>query len=199
LPGADTFPGLEKFFLGVASHEICHTRQIVDIARRIDALRAKGELPAALDDDIVQQTFGADPEYAAAFRRECDAMRRAVFTRDDAERRRLARAALALARERRGKYFTGPRAIFSEVEDLFVVMEGVAEGCQYRLALDESLAGTSAEQVYRDLLGREAPWVQEHGLLVLLLIDHFVEEWPSRFLTADFPSPFAVLEEALRE
>jgi len=195
LPGAAKFPGLEEFFLGVASHEICHTRQLADVARRVTQLRAKGSLPKSLDDDIVQLTFKDDAGYRAHFDREREILTRAVMENDPARSRALTREALAAARERRTKFFAADKAILAEMEDMFVVMEGVAEWCQYRLAREKA-PGKSPGEVYRDILGRNSPWVQEHGLLVFLLIDRFAPGWQKQFLSADFPSPFSVLEQA---
>ena len=40
-------------------------------------------------------------------------------------------------------------------------------------------------------------WSQQEGLVLFLLIDRLVPNWQSRFLSPNFPSPFAVLREAL--
>jgi hypothetical protein len=47
------------------------------------------------------------------------------------------------------------------------------------------------------LLSRNTDWVQEEGLVLFVLIDRFVPDWQSRFLAPGFPSPFAVLRDAV--
>jgi hypothetical protein len=42
-------------------------------------------------------------------------------------------------------------------------------------------------------------WVQEEGFALFVLIDRLVPNWQARLLAADFPSPFAVLGEAVEK
>ena len=70
----------------------------------------------------------------------------------------------------------------------------------YQVARDHAPAGEDWRQTAISLSeGTAALWSQEEGFGLLLLIDRLVPGWQARFLAPDFPSPFAVLREAIRK
>ena len=196
LPGAAKFPRLDEFLLGVASHEITHTRQIVDVAKRLDRAQKAGLLPAEIDDDVIEHTFRTDTAYAERHRAEVGLLYEAVFARDPQRSKALIREALAKAEKRRERFFRGERHSLREAEEVFVVMEGFAEWCQLQV-LREAEPELSYEAAVHKLRGNDVPWVQDYGLALFVLIDRHVPGWPALFLKPDFPSPFSVLGNAI--
>jgi hypothetical protein len=195
--GGDRARRLEPLFIGLAAHELAHTRQLVDVMRRIRMLREKHDVPIGIDDNFIQQKYAADPEYARAFLEEEDRFFRAVMEETDRDAsRRLLLEALALADRRRGQFFAGPSAVHAELESIFLVMEGVGEWVRFQLRR-QSTPASSWQQTLTETIGDSGAWSQRHGLALFLLIDRFVPDWQRRFLAPDFPSPFVVLREAL--
>lgn len=200
LPGADTLANPEGFFAAVAVHEIVHTRHLGDVMRRITALRERHSIPPGITDNVVQETFGAVPEYAAIYAKERDALFQAagdLETRPESSRR-LILEALPLAGQRRATFFTGDRAAFGDLDDIFLVMEGVAVWAQFQALRAQAPKDETWQATAMALLSRNSDWVQEEGLVLFVLIDRFVPGWQARFLAPGFPSPFAVLREAVR-
>ena len=192
-PGAAAEPRLPEIILGVVSHEIVHTRQLVDVGRRVETLRARHPLPEKLHDDVVEERFGARPGFAEAWERETALFYEAASERDPQRRDELVRAALALAGERRARHFVAQERVYAEVEDLFLDMEGVAVWVAWRLAHPErvpSAAELAAERAHNT-------WSQDAGLALFLLVDALVPGWQRRVLGPELAAPFALLAEAL--
>ena len=199
LPDADTLADPDGFFAAVAVHEIVHTRHLGDVMRRITALRERHPIPAGITDNVIQETFGHAAGYAATYAKERDAFFQAagdLETRPEASRRAI-REALALAEQRRATFFTGDRAVFADLDDIFLVMEGVAVWAQLQALRAQAPRDETWQATAMALLSRNTDWVQEEGLVLFVLIDRFVPDWQSRFLTAGFPSPFAALRGAM--
>ena len=177
--GAD--PRLDALLRAVFAHEMAHTLQAGGIGRRLDALQRQFELPDDLDDNIVQKRFGDRPGFRDAYERERDLLYRAS-REPDAERRRLLVADAAAAMEsRRARYFSGGDAVYAELEDLFLWMEGLGQWTAYRVAAAEgpgdaeALAFTRRDGKY---------WSQDEGLALFLVIDAMVPDWRSDVLEA---------------
>lgn len=190
-------PRLEDRLLGVVSHEILHTRQLPDLVRQVGRLRDKVNLPAPLDDNVVERVFRSNPDFRAAFVDERDRLFEAVFTADDGLARNLARGALGLMTERRARFFSGPDEVFARLEELFLNLEGVAEWVRFQVYRARGCCGSTTADIVQFMRGRDNEWVQDEGLALLLLIDRWVPNWPGRLLSPDLPSPAQVLRDAL--
>ncbi len=190
-------PAIEEFFLGVLAHEMVHTAQLSDISGRVRALAARWTLPKNLNDDIIQQHFDTVPEFRRSVEQEMDLLYRAAVAPDDESRRSLARRALVLAEDRRARYFTGERAVYAPLEDLFLVMEGVGSWAAHSVALAHAPPGATAENLL-DQSGENRYWSQDMGLAIFLVLDELLPEWRSRVFAPEPASVFELLEEAVR-
>jgi hypothetical protein len=193
-PKAAAEPRLDAIILGVLSHEVMHTRQIVHASRRVDEIRSRHALPKDIDDDLIERRFRDVPGFADAMEAETALFYRAAAATDASERLRLARAALQLVDARHAKYFIGANAGFAEVEGLFLNMEGVAVWAAYNLSRVDSRFDLGI----KDPSGRERnSWSQDAGFGLMLLIDSLVPDWRARMLTPAMTSPLEILRQAL--
>ncbi|HEX7241504.1 MAG TPA: hypothetical protein VF263_14600, partial [Longimicrobiaceae bacterium] len=191
---AEPDPG--GFFQGVFAHEMTHTLQVAAVVRRVEALRDRYTLPEDFDDDVVQKRFESVPGFRAAYETERDLLYRAALEPDRERRRGLARSALAAARERRGRFFTGADAVYAELEDAFLNMEGAASWAAFRLA--KSRAGAADAGVLAKVRGSGRWWSQDEGLALFLTLDSLLPGWQARVLGSEPASVFALLEEAVQ-
>jgi hypothetical protein len=111
--------------------------------------------------------------------------------------RRLVLEALSIAERRRTRFFTGTRAVHAELDDIFLVMEGVGEWVRFQLKRQQVSPSAPWHQTLNEMMADSDAWSQHQGLALFLLIDRFVPDWQSRFLSSNYPSPFSVLREAL--
>ena len=64
-------PNLERFLLGVMTHEMVHTRHLPLIVEQAKALAARYKLGSLqLDDDVIQKRFEGIPGFRKAFEAE---------------------------------------------------------------------------------------------------------------------------------
>jgi hypothetical protein len=197
LAGPEHAADLDEFFLGVTAHELTHTRQVVYAAARVRRLRTRYSLPKNLDDNVIEREFGPNADYKGLYEKERAALSSAILTADPVECRRKVAEALESARVRKQRFFAGDKAGYSELEDVFLVLEGMAMWVQYQTARDRAPAGEDWQKTLALLSERSVAWSQVEGLGLFLLIDRLVPDWQKRFLKPDFPSPFTVLREAV--
>jgi hypothetical protein len=188
-------PTRAEYLQGVFSHEMTHIRLLPSVNRRVREIARAHDLPSPMNDDVIQMTFQDVAGFASAFKRERDSFFRAAVTIEAPKRAGLVKRALALARERRARYFTGANAAYAEVESLFLMLEGVGQWSAYRLS--KARAGNEIEAI-RLMRDDRRYWSQDEGLALFLLIDALVPGWQSRIFTDAPASPYALLEEAVR-
>ena len=164
--GVDSEFGLERTMNGVLLHEMMHVRQS-DLATRTLAgsVSAAGVSDDELTDDIVQER---DTLFAAA------------AAPDDAQARELAERALGLMRARRARWFTGDKAGFTTMDDVFLTMERMGQWLIYRYFLSEGGGGLSPADAERAVRRGGRWWSQDQGLGLLLVVDRLLPGWQQR-------------------
>jgi hypothetical protein len=171
--------GEEPGLTGVFLHEFAHTRQMAGMGEKIAPIDASWPYPEELNDDAVQKHFGEDAAYVAAYTAERDLLYRAAAADSAAEARVLAAEALAMMRSRHARWFTGDKAVFAELDDIFLALEGVAQWAAYAWLKHSEGGGVPADEAIRIMLGRRKWWVQDEGLALLLAVDRLLPEWPT--------------------
>jgi len=198
LSSPDQAADLDQLFLGVSMHELTHTRNLVGFARRADSLRARFKLPDDLDDNIIEDRFSNDTAYVPMFEREMGALMQAVFADNAATARTSVHKALAFAKERKGTFFVDDNAGYAELDDLFLVLEGTAMWAQFKSETSTPTASRNSRRILELLFKQTHAWSQREGLALVLLLDRFQPGWQAQFMSNTFPSPFAVLRDAVR-
>ena len=195
--GGSVRPEFRDFLLGIVGHEMTHTRQTHDVDLRFKRLEKQAGLPPSFDDNVVENTFSGDREYRQRYETEQSKLLTAALQDDEpANGRRLVAEALALMHERRARYFTRKYATYSELEDIFLSMEGIGQWVHFNIMRKKAPAGEPWQQTAQDFLGQTKSWIQWEGFALFILINRQVPDWQARFFAADFPSPFEVLEKA---
>jgi hypothetical protein len=195
-PGADQKVNWESFSLGSVAHEMTHTRQLVDVMRRIRKLRETHPVPIGIDDNFIQKTYKTNAAYKALFEEEQLKFTRAAFEGATPKlSHRLLTEALDLAEQRRARFFVDDRAVHRELDDIFLVLEGVAMLSEFQTARQRARPGELWQQTATDIMKRGGSWSQVEGLALFILIDRHVPDWRKKFLSDSYPSPFAVLRE----
>ncbi len=96
---------------------------------------------------------------------------------DIQRKRRFAKNAFDIMQARRQKFFIGKDAIYTQVEDIFLTMEGAANWAAYRSAKAEGMSETDALK----LICRSGKrWSQDEGLALFLLVDSFLPAWQKK-------------------
>jgi hypothetical protein len=141
LAGRDQARHLDELFLGLAAHELTHTRHFVYAMAQIRRLRLRYKLPEHLDDNMIQQEFGARDEYKRLYDEESELLTKAILASDLDDVRRAAAQALLVSQKRKERFFVGGKDGYSDLEDIFLAMEGLAMWVQYRSARERAPSG----------------------------------------------------------
>lgn len=179
--GVTSEVGLERLMDGVLLHEIMHTRQTA-LANAVlgPLVEALGIPEHEVSDDIVQQRFGDEPEYAAAWGEERDLLFAAAAAPDDAEARRLAGRALEHMHARHARWFTGEKAAFTGLDEVFLTMEGMGQWMIWRYFLSLEGGGYAPEQALPAVRRGGRQWSQDEGLALILVVDRLLPGWKER-------------------
>lgn len=193
-PQASKDPMLEKRLLSVVLHEIMHTRQLPYIAVKVEDLGKRFELPAQVNDDMVEDRFKDVPGFREAFEAERDLLYRAVAETDPAQRRMLIDQALGMIHQRRERFFTGADQPYAELEELFLNMEGAAEWARFKYHQADPGNTMSDAEIIAFIRGKENSFSQDEGLALALLLEKEVPGWKSQLLGPEMASPLKLLE-----
>jgi hypothetical protein len=173
--------GLERMMKGVLLHEMMHIRQVDVAARAMAGAAAAAGIPDdELTDDIVQERFSGDAEYVAEFNRERETLFAAAAAPDYAEARRLAGEALALMRARHARWFTGDKASFTAMDDVFLTMEGMGQWLIYEYFRSPEGGALAPADALRGVRRNGRWWSQDEGLALMLVVDRLLPGWQQR-------------------
>lgn len=178
--GVTSALGLERLMDGVLLHEIMHTRQSDLLSGLLGPLAAQAGVPDdELTDDVVQERFGDDPDYVAAWEAERDLLF-AAASAPDGQVREFAGQALEQMRARRARWFAGDTAAFSALDDIFLTMEGMGQWMIWRYLLSPEGGGHSAVEAMPEVRRGGKRWSQDEGLALILTVDRLLPDWRER-------------------
>jgi hypothetical protein len=196
--GVDSRLGLEALMTAVWVHEMTHVFQFETYGRRIDALAAKWGFGDDLTDDVVQDRFESQTEFARAHASEVELLYRAAAARSDAEASQLAREALAAARSRQERWLADEDARYRELESVFLTLEGSGNWAAFSWLVAAEGGGIAHEAALAEFGRRGGRWTQDEGTAIFMVIDRLVDDWTSRVFGPDAPTAFELLEEATK-
>jgi hypothetical protein len=188
-------PGLPLLIRAVFAHEMTHTVQARGIGQWLAEVEKRLALPEGLDDDIIQTRYEKDPDFRAAVAAERSLLYQAVAEANASVRRALLSTAVSAIAARRQRYFSGDAAVYAELEDIFLNMEGLGNWAAYQVARREGLEPADARAFIR---GGGERWSQDEGLAAFLLLDALLPDWRDRVLKGRPASVLALLTEASR-
>ncbi len=199
LEGLGTVAEMDELFLGIALHEMTHTRQLSFLMGQIKRLSKRYPVPEHLDDNLLEDTFGKDKAYVQRFNREMDKLGDAFMADTLAQCKRDMARALTMIQQRRARYFVGKRKVYAPLEEIFLALEGTGMWAHFQMAKENAPAGEDLKTTLMNLAQRTNAWSQVEGLALFLLLDRLVPDWQVRYFAPNPPSPFALLQEALRK
>ena len=180
----------------VFMHEFAHTQQAAGLGARIDDLLARG-LPEDSDDDVIQDRFGEQSGYLAAYEAERDLFYRAAAGPDaGAARSSLAMAAQAME-ARRQRWFRGDNALYAEADDVFLTLEGTGNWAAWMWLTDPRGGGLSPTDATAFVRGGGNRWSQDEGLAVMLALDRITPDWPALAFSPGGATADALIQRAL--
>ena len=188
-------PSLPLLLRAVFAHEMAHTLQARHMSAWLADIEKRLALPEGLDDDIVQTRFEGNLEFRASHAAERGLLYQAAAEENPSVRRALVGTAVSMMESRRARFYTGENAVFAELEDVFLHMEGLGNWVAYQVAVADGMSPADARTFVR---GSRNRWSQDTGLAVFLLVDSLDSGWRDRVLKDRPPAIPAFLAEATR-
>ena len=163
---------LETTMVCVLLHEGSHVAQLGPYGSRLGALVQRSEDPESFNDDVIEDRFKADREFAAAVERESQLFLQAAAAQDDGEARLFAYEARELMRERHARWFVGDDAYLVEADHVWLTFEGSAQWVAYQwLVHPRGGAQAPADPMRRFMRGS---WSQTQGFALVMALDRIV-------------------------
>lgn len=186
---------LDFLFLGIAIHELTHTRQLPFVLPQLLMLD-KTDNRKSLDDNTVENEFSKSERYRKLYFEENSHLWNAVFTVNEDSCIAEIERAFKLIEIRKREFFSGDNQGLGQADEIFLSLEGSAMWAQYRIMLKHT--PNPNEQALISWLVQQGPaWSQERGLVLFLLIERFSPDWKYRFFDKDLPPATDHLRDAL--
>lgn len=175
-------------------HEMTHTFHQKYHAK-LDVIEKKMVGVENFDDDIIQNTFAKNADFRKTFESEHNLLYKAVGEKDLRRKRELAKAAFEMIKTRRDQFFINENAIYAEIEEIYLTMEGAANWAAFRSAIDQGLSEADALKLIRR--GGKY-WSQDEGLALFLVIDSLFPKWQKKAFGKSQTSVIELLAEAVK-
>ncbi|MBC7900819.1 MAG: hypothetical protein H7070_12300 [Saprospiraceae bacterium] len=185
---------LDTLVRSVVVHELTHTYHR-NFHARLDILEKQLPEVKNFNDDVVQNTFGANAYFRKLYESEHALLYQAIAETRTKEKRNLAKKALEIIRERRTKFYSGPNKVYSEIEDIFLTMEGAANWAAFQSAMIEGVSVADATKLIRRS-GKY--WSQDEGFALFLVIDSLLPDWQKRAFGTSNASAVELLADAVK-
>ena len=186
---------LDALVRSVFVHEMTHT-QHRNFYARLDEIEKQLAGVENFNDDLIQNTFGTQDAFRRAFETEHDLLYRAVAETDISRKRELAKKALDSIQSRRRQFFADKTAVYGEIEEIFLSMEGAANWAAYKSLMKQGLSEADALKTIR---GKGKFWTQDEGIALFLVIDFLLPaKWQKKAFGARASSVIELLAEATR-
>lgn len=102
-----------------------------NFGKKISEYEQNHVFKTAFSDDIVQDYFKTDSIYNVAFRKEVALLYEAAATQDPVPQKFLLKEGLDMMESRHKKYFTGDNEKFRQIDQFFLIMEGMGQYTMY--------------------------------------------------------------------
>jgi hypothetical protein len=196
--GVTSEMGLENLMFAVFAHEMAHTRQFEVYNPRFGRIAETTSVGNDFNDDVIQDRFGAEAEFAASVTRERELLFLAAEEMDSMKAKALAREALELMHVRRARWFVGDKAGFAELEDVFLTMEGVGQYAGYFWLSHARGGAFSHDEAVTGMRRGGKRWSQDEGLGIFLTLDRLDPDWPRKAFGASPMTALEMLAQAVR-
>ena len=191
--------GRDRMLTAVFLHEFSHVRQMSGFERILGPIDKSWKFPQELDDDVVQERFGGNADYAAAYQKERDLLYRAAGAATAAETRTLAAEALTMMNARHARWFTGENDVFRALDDVFLSFEGAGQWVAYAWLVHPGGGTAPRDTAIVGMRRGGRRWSQDEGLALFLVVDRLLPDWPSLVFGPTSIGARDLLEKALAQ
>lgn len=198
---SETRAGWERYLIGAFAHEMTHARMLPYLLPRLRALEAV-IYPDTVEDNAIQNRFGQDRSFSRSIQSETDLLYHAAIAPSASMRTQYVRTALMLMRERWDRYYVDSLSQWSELEQVFLDLEGIAQWVAFHVRWG-GMTGTSRspgslfDRLLRRFRENREFWSEDQGLLMIMALDALVPGWQRQLFTPNPPTAYELLSRAV--
>jgi hypothetical protein len=163
--------GLNRFTTGVFLHEFSHSQQMQTVGKKVLQCQQKTPYKDNFSDDIIQDLFSKDTIYSRGFQHEVELLYQGANASGKASKAALVRQGLQAYRNRQKHYFTGRLTVLSEVDDLFLTMEGLGQFSMLAWLMHPQGGSLTLEAALKATRRKRKKWSQDEGLALFLVLN----------------------------
>ena len=143
-----------------------------------------------------------DRAFAQSIRSETDLLYHAATAPSASMRAQYVRIALTLMRERWDRYYVRDLERWSELEQVFLDLEGIAQWVAFHVRWGGEMGvsrapGRLVDRLLRRFRDNREFWSEDQGLLLILALDAMVPDWQRQMLAANAPTAYELLSRAV--
>ena len=191
--------GLEKFMVAVMLHEAMHAIQSSTYGKELERLNYKHSLPDSFNDDSVQKLFEDNSEFEKSVMSEIDLLMQAALAPTKKEAKILAKKSRDMIKVRYETWMSDDGQKYSEVDDLWLSMEGSGQWVGYSWLSNEKGGGLTKNQAIKEFGLRGKWWSQKLGFALFMAIDRLSDDWKNDAFGDGNRSVLTLLDSALEE
>ena len=198
LKSSNGLGSLELLMTAVVLHEATHVAQMPTYGKSVGRIAVANQLPEDFNDDTIQERFEKEAAFKESIGREVDLLLAAATVRDRAAAVRLAREARGLMKARQGRWFTGKDAYLTELEDVFLTMEGSAQWAAHQWLIDAKGGGVDPRAAFGSFAWRGKWWSQNEGFALFMALERLAPgKWQRTAFGDGSKTVLQMLDEAL--
>ncbi len=187
--------GLDNLVTGVFIHEFSHSQQTQNFGKKITEYELQNQLDIEFSDDIVQNLFDKDSSYLKYYHRELDFFYTSIITQ--VLHKSSMHSGLSIMQERQKKYFTGKHQNITQIEKLFLTMEGLGQYSMYIWLSHPKGANINKEIAIQGVRRGGKWWSQDEGFALFLILEKLAnpEKWVGVMFSDEIKTVTALIDE----
>jgi len=171
LKSSNGLGSLELLMTAVVLHEATHVAQMPTYGKQIGRVATANQLPEDFNDDSIQMRFEKEAPFKESIGREVDLFLAAATARDRATAIRLGREARGLMKARQARWYIGKDSYLTELEDVFLTMEGSAQWAAHQWLVDPKGGAVDPRVAFGSFAWHGKWWSQNEGFAAFMALE----------------------------
>ncbi|PWN69081.1 hypothetical protein C1631_013520 [Chryseobacterium phosphatilyticum] len=161
--------GLDNLITGVFIHEFSHSQQMESFGTKITQYEKKNNFGTEFSDDIVQNIFSKNSEYTDLYNYEVNSFYNSIS--DGKLNKKEVLKGLNFMERRQKNYFKNQYRSLSEIDDLFLTMEGLGQYSMYLWLIDPKGGKIDKNIAIEGVRRNKKWWSQDEGFALFLILE----------------------------
>lgn len=161
--------GLDNLITGVFIHEFSHSQQMQNFGVKISQFEKQNNFGTEFSDDMIQNIFSKDNGYVDLYNLEVSSFYNSISGRE-LNMSEVSKGFHFMS-QRQKKYFNNQYQSLSEIDDVFLTMEGLGQYSMYLWFIDPKGGNIDKNTAIEGVRRNRKWWSQDEGLALFLILE----------------------------